>query len=49
MYVFVEEYSGADLLLGEGQGMNWFTPLETKHLLMNDQDKEIIEEFANAA
>ena len=47
IYVFVEDYSGAKLVLGEGQGMCWFVPSKTKHLLMNDHDRSILEEFAN--
>jgi 8-oxo-dGTP diphosphatase len=46
IYVFVADYSGAELVLGEGQGMRWFVPSETKHLLMNDHDRSILEEFA---
>ena len=46
IYVFVEDYSGAELVLGEGQGMRWFAPSQTKHLLMNDHDRSILEEFA---
>jgi len=46
IYVFVEDYSGAKLVLGEGQGMYWFLPSETKHLLMNAHDRSILEEFS---
>ena len=48
IYVFVEDYSGAKLVLGEGQGMCWFVPAETKHLLMNAHDRSILEEFSRS-
>lgn len=43
MHVFVEEYGGATLTLGEGQGMGWYTPGETLELAINDHDRSIIQ------
>lgn len=40
--IFVERYSGRPLTLGEGQGMGWFRPSETKCLLMSDHDRAIV-------
>jgi 8-oxo-dGTP diphosphatase len=42
MHVFVERYDGSPLVLGEGQGMGWFTAIETAPLLMIDHDRAII-------
>jgi 8-oxo-dGTP diphosphatase len=46
MYVFTEDYSGADLVLGEGQGLGWFRPAATEHLLMSHHDRLILNQFA---
>ena len=46
IHVFTEDYSGADLVLGEGQGLGWFLPAATGHLLMNDHDRFILSQFA---
>jgi 8-oxo-dGTP pyrophosphatase MutT (NUDIX family) len=43
VHVFVEEYDGGKLTLGEGQAMGWFLTDETKDLLMNDHDRSIID------
>lgn len=40
--IFVERYDGGSLTLGEGQGMGWFRPAETKPLLMSDHDRIIV-------
>lgn len=42
-YVFVEQYGGQPLELGEGQAMGWFFPDETKSLKMVDHDRVIVE------
>lgn len=39
-HVFVEQYNGATLILGEGQAMGWFL---AAHLMMNDHDRSIID------
>jgi 8-oxo-dGTP diphosphatase len=41
-HVFVEQYNGATLILGEGQAMGWFLASETRGLLINDHDRSII-------
>jgi protein-tyrosine phosphatase len=46
-YVFIEDYNGADLILGEGQGFGWFLPPATKDLLMNEHDRSILNQFVN--
>lgn len=43
--IFVERYDGGSLTLGEGQGMGWFRPEETKCLLMSDHDRAIIRQI----
>jgi 8-oxo-dGTP diphosphatase len=43
VHVFVEEYSGGKLILGEGQAMGWFLTEETNDLLMNDHDRSVID------
>ena len=42
-HVFIEKYDGAALVLGEGQGMGWFLPAETRELKMVDHDRAIVE------
>lgn len=43
-YVFVERYEEKQKLqLGEGQGLGWYFPGETKNLLMVDHDQALIE------
>jgi len=46
IYVFTEDYNGARLVLGEGQGLGWFLPAATGDLLMNDHDRFILSQFA---
>ena len=43
-YVFVEEYQGQSLQLGEGQAMGWFLPDETHGLKMVDHDRFVVEQ-----
>jgi 8-oxo-dGTP diphosphatase len=43
VHVFVEEYSGGKLILGEGQAMGWFLTEETNDLLINDHDRSVID------
>lgn len=43
MHVFLENYNGSTLTLGEGQAMGWFLADETEDLMMNDHDRSIIE------
>jgi 8-oxo-dGTP diphosphatase len=47
-HVFVERYNGKALTLGEGQGMGWFRPDETGHLLINDHDRSVIDMIKEA-
>jgi 8-oxo-dGTP diphosphatase len=42
-HVFVEQYNGKALTLGEGQAMGWFLAAETRGLMMNDHDRSIID------
>jgi 8-oxo-dGTP diphosphatase len=42
-YVFVEQYEGQPLQLGEGQAMGWFSPDETHELKMIEHDRVVIE------
>jgi len=42
-YVFLEAYDGSELILGEGQGMGWFLPSETKDLAMISHAREVVE------
>ena len=42
-HVFVEQYNGATLILGEGQAMGWFLAAQTRDLMMNDHDRSIID------
>ena len=42
-YVFLEEYDGSELILGEGQGMGWFLPSETNALVMISHAREVVE------
>jgi 8-oxo-dGTP diphosphatase len=42
-HVFVEQYNGKALTLGEGQAMGWFLAAETRDLMMNDHDRSIID------
>jgi 8-oxo-dGTP diphosphatase len=42
-HVFVEQYNGKGLTLGEGQGMGWFLAAETRDLMMNDHDRSVID------
>ena len=44
VHVFVEKYDNQPLVLGEGQGMEWFSPEETKELKIVDHERKIIEE-----
>lgn len=47
MYVFMEKYdSRKPLLLKEGIGMTWNTPLEARKLKMVKHDREVLEEIA---
>jgi 8-oxo-dGTP diphosphatase len=46
-HVFVEQYNGAALILGEGQGMGWFLAAETRELMMNDHDRAVIDLIKN--
>jgi 8-oxo-dGTP diphosphatase len=46
-HVFVEKYDGATLILGEGQGMGWFLPAETRELLMVEHDRSVIDAMRN--
>jgi 8-oxo-dGTP diphosphatase len=41
-HVFIEQYNGKGLTLGEGQAMGWFLADETRDLMMNDHDRSII-------
>lgn len=41
-YVFIEQYDGQPLQLGEGQAMEWFYPTETSQLKMSDHDRSVI-------
>ena len=43
-YVFVEEYQGQSLQLGEGQAMGWFLPDETHALKMADHDRFVVQQ-----
>jgi 8-oxo-dGTP diphosphatase len=43
VHVFVEAYDGGKLILREGQAMGWFSPDETKDLLMNDHDRLVVD------
>ena len=43
-YVFVEEYQGQSLQLGEGQAMGWFLPDETHALKMVDHDRFVVQQ-----
>jgi 8-oxo-dGTP pyrophosphatase MutT (NUDIX family) len=43
-YVFVEEYQGQSLQLGEGQAMGWFLPHETHALKMVDHDRFVVQQ-----
>ena len=43
-YVFVEQYQGQSLELGEGQAMGWFLPDETHGLKMVDHDRFVVEQ-----
>ena len=43
-YVFVEEYQGQSLRLGEGQAMGWFLPHETHALKMVDHDRFVVQQ-----
>jgi 8-oxo-dGTP diphosphatase len=43
VHVFVEEYDGGKLILGEGQAMGWFLPDQTNDLLMNDHDRLVVD------
>jgi len=45
-YIFVEEYDGSELILGEGQAMGWFLPSETNALRMTDPTRRIVEAVA---
>ena len=42
-YVFVEQYEGQPLQLGEGQAMGWFSPDETHELKMIEHDRVVVE------
>jgi 8-oxo-dGTP diphosphatase len=46
--VFVERYDGSELVLGEGQGLGWFFPRATDHLLMIEHDRVILNTVENA-
>jgi len=43
-YVFVEEYQGQSLQLGEGQAMGWFLPHETHALKMVGHDRFVVQQ-----
>jgi 8-oxo-dGTP diphosphatase len=43
-HVFVEEYQGQSLQLGEGQAMGWFLPDETHALKMSDDDRFVVQQ-----
>jgi len=45
-YVFLEEYDGSELILGEGQDMGWFLPSETEELAMISHAREVVEALA---
>ena len=42
-HIFLEEYDGSELVLGEGQAMGWFLVSETDVLPMTDPTRRIIE------
>ena len=46
-HVFVEQYNGKALTLGEGQAMGWFLAAETRDLMINDHDMSIIDAMKN--
>jgi 8-oxo-dGTP diphosphatase len=46
-HVFVEQYNGKALTLGEGQAMGWFLAAETRDLMMNDHDRSVIDAMKN--
>ena len=46
-HVFVEQYNGKALTLGEGQAMGWFLAAETRDLMINDHDRSIIDAMKN--
>jgi 8-oxo-dGTP diphosphatase len=43
MHAFCEKYDGSPLILGEGQGMGWFSFFQTKALRINKHDRLVIE------
>ena len=47
MHVFAEKYDGSPLLLGEGQGMKWFSPEAMADLKMVDHDRDVIAAVAS--
>ncbi len=48
IYLFIEEYNGSSLTLGEGQGMGWFRVGETPALLMNQFDRMFTSSLARS-
>ena len=48
IHVFSEMYKGGKLILGEGQGMGWYAPHETRELLVNDHDRLLLEQFGDS-
>jgi 8-oxo-dGTP diphosphatase len=47
VYVFVEQYDGSKLTLGEGQAMGWYRPAETDGFLMSDYDRSIFRQVCS--
>ena len=42
-HIFIEEYNGSALVLGEGQAMDWFALHETGGLLMSNHSRAAVE------